>query len=279
VASKPFFMVGCVRSGTTFLRNVLRAHPHLASPEETHFYRWAEPFGAPGYVSILQNNVVLKKHRELDGISEAEFTEILGNSLSCRELYEQYMALYISRAKPTALRWFDKTPQNVYGVEKMIRDFPESKIIHIIRNPVDVISSLKIGKVVKVQQVIGAAHYWTDAIAIMDTVAKAYPDKVIEVKYEELSLNFHTELARILDELSEPYEAENFAAHAPSFKSYKKERVLSDDDMVTVKALCGATADRFGYSLGLEPEAPTEEQAASEQEVAPGAATARAASC
>ena len=42
----PFFVLGCVRSGTTMLRDALRMHPHLACPEETHFFRWGEPFGS-----------------------------------------------------------------------------------------------------------------------------------------------------------------------------------------------------------------------------------------
>ena len=55
----PFFILGCVRSGTTMLRNALRLHPNLASPEETHFYRWGEPFGSVALNRMLANNPVL----------------------------------------------------------------------------------------------------------------------------------------------------------------------------------------------------------------------------
>src|SRR6185369_78712 len=72
----PFFILGCVRSGTTMLRDVLRGHPNLACPEETHFFRWASPFGTPEYMKSL-DAPVLRKHREMDGITEAEFKAIL----------------------------------------------------------------------------------------------------------------------------------------------------------------------------------------------------------
>lgn len=38
-ARSPVFIVGCPRSGTTLLRNLLRSHPELAIPEESHVVR------------------------------------------------------------------------------------------------------------------------------------------------------------------------------------------------------------------------------------------------
>ncbi len=43
-SDSPIFIVGCSRSGTSLLRNLLRAHPHLTFPGESHFipvfYKW-----------------------------------------------------------------------------------------------------------------------------------------------------------------------------------------------------------------------------------------------
>jgi hypothetical protein len=87
----PFFIIGCVRSGTTWLRDVLRSHLRLAAPEETHFFRWAEPMGGVPYRNTVCNSRVLKRHRELDGIEEAAFQEMLDQSVSRAELYRRYM--------------------------------------------------------------------------------------------------------------------------------------------------------------------------------------------
>jgi hypothetical protein len=74
----------------------------------------------------LSNNPVLKKHREIDGITEAEFAELLKQCSSRAELYARYMALYVKRKKPGATRWFDKTPQNVYGALLAAASMPRS---------------------------------------------------------------------------------------------------------------------------------------------------------
>ena len=45
---QPLFIVGSMRSGSTWLRDLLRRIPNFICPEETHFMRWAEPFRTPG---------------------------------------------------------------------------------------------------------------------------------------------------------------------------------------------------------------------------------------
>jgi len=37
MTNSPIFIVGCPRSGTGLLRNLLRSHPHLSFPTESHF--------------------------------------------------------------------------------------------------------------------------------------------------------------------------------------------------------------------------------------------------
>ena len=149
--NEPFFIIGCVRSGTTLLRDILRNHPNLASPEETHYFRWAEVFGTPLSQMQLLNNQVLKKHREMDNISEDEFKTILERSSSRGDLQKRYMDRYLLNNKLSATRWFDKTPQNVYGSAMIASEFPRAKFVHIVRNPLNVVSSLRIGKVVKIE--------------------------------------------------------------------------------------------------------------------------------
>ncbi|HNE26739.1 MAG TPA: sulfotransferase, partial [Pseudomonadales bacterium] len=60
----PFFILGCVRSGTTLLRDILRIHPRLESPEETHFFRWADPYASPRYERNYVGVKLFKNHRD-----------------------------------------------------------------------------------------------------------------------------------------------------------------------------------------------------------------------
>ncbi len=246
--SKPFFILGCVRSGTTMLRNILRKHPHLACPEETHFFRWAEPFRGPVYSQIVSSNVTLKKHRQMDGVSDTEFAALLAGSTSRGDLCRQYMALYMRKAKPSATRWFDKSPQNAYGVGILANEFPGGKFVHIVRNPVNVVASLRIGKVMKVEDLVGACSYWNEAEANLALLKRAYPARVLELSYEDFTADPGTGIQKVLEFVGEPYDASWFSDVVTQEVSHDKSGVLSADEMRQVRHICRAGRLRHGYA-------------------------------
>ena len=248
----PFFILGCVRSGTTMLRDVLRLHPNLAAPEETHFFRWAEPFGNEGYMRGAINNPVLKKHRALDGIDDEEFAKMLQLSNSRADLCHRYMKLFVERRKPTATRWFDKTPQNVYGAAMIAQSMPRSRFVHIVRDPLNVVSSLRIGRVVKVERLIGAVNYWREAVDIMAVLKRAYPGRVHEFRYEDFVRDMPTTLKALLDFLGEPYDPEWFKGYRLAESDHSTEGVLNEADIATVLHLTQAGRRRFGYTTPEE---------------------------
>lgn len=244
---EPFFIIGCVRSGTTLLRNILRNHPNLASPEETHFFRWAEVFGTPLSQAQLLTNQTLKKHREMDKISEDEFKIILQNSVSRGDLQKKYMARYITNNNLTATRWFDKTPQNVYGSAMIASEFPRSKFIHIVRNPMNVVSSLRIGKIVKIENLIGACNFWNEAAANIHMLKKAYPNRIYEVPYEQLTENLFPEIEKLLTFLNEDYDENFFKDFSTTPIEHPHESLFTEKEIKTIKNLCGRWGKYYGY--------------------------------
>jgi hypothetical protein len=245
----PFFILGCVRSGTSFLRDVLRRHPNLACPEETHFFRSAEPFGVARYRKALIDSAVLKKHRELDGIGESEFERLLQTSSSRGELMRRYMRLYLQRRKPGAQRWFDKTPQNVYGAALIAADFPAARFVHIVRDPRDVVASLRVGRVVEIPELIGACSAWIEAIQIIDTLRRAFPRRVHELRHEDLIDDFSAELKKLMDFIDEPFDPAMFADAVVRRRVYDHEQFFTDEERETIRKVCGVSAERYGYSL------------------------------
>ena len=243
----PFFIIGSVRSGTTFLRNVLRQHPNLVCPEETHFFRWSDAFGTPVSLTVLQNNLTLKKHRGLDNVTEEQFKEILQKSTSRADLQRRYMGLYMKQNQLHDKRWFDKTPQNVYGSTIIANDFPGAKFIHIVRNPLNVVSSLRIGHVVKIESIVGACNVWNEAITVLNTLKKAYPKRVYEVKYEDFTTNFSPELEKLLNFVDEDFNSEYFSNIMTTTKEHEHENLFNQQELETIKRLCKQWINHYGY--------------------------------
>lgn len=250
--SSPFFVLGCVRSGTTMLRDVLRLHPNLVAPEETHFFRWAEPFGTEGYMRGALNNPVLKKHRALDGVTEEEFAVMLKAAHSRADLYTRYMKVFMERRKPTATRWFDKTPQNVYGASMIALSVPRSRFVHIVRDPVNVVSSLRIGKIVKVERLTAAINYWREATDTMSVMKRAYPARVHEFRYEDFVRDMPTHIRALLSFLGEPYDAKWFEGFRLAESDHSSEGVLTDEEIARVNQLTLHGRRRYGYATPEE---------------------------
>jgi hypothetical protein len=255
----PFFIVGCVRSGTTMLRDLLRRHPNLAAPEETHLFRWTEPYGTEAYARGVTHNPVLKRHRAMDGITEDEFAAMLAGATSRAELYHRYMKAFMERRKPGATRWFDKTPQNVYGAAMIATSIPYSRFVHIVRDPVNVVASLRIGKVMKIERLAGAVNYWREAIDIMATMKRAMPRRVHELRYEDFMRDPEMELRVLLDFLGEPYDAAWFEDFRLNESSHVESGVLNPEEIAHVERLAIVGRRRYGYAPA-KPDAEGQEQ-------------------
>ncbi len=192
----PFFIVGCVRSGTTILRDVLRSHPALFCPEETHVYRWSWPFGTPRYRSLM-TQATLCRHHEMNGLDEAAIDRLFESSRSRRDFLEQYMAAAMAAQGKVGRRWFEKTPQNIYGAMLIAEDFPKARFVVIQRPALKVVASLREGSVMQEQAVVGAANYWQEAATLTRGLARAYPQRVLRLSHEQLMRDSGTTLERL----------------------------------------------------------------------------------
>lgn len=240
---EPFFILGAPRSGTTMLRDLFKQIDDVYSPEETHFFRWGCPFRGDEFNSIYQNNGVLRKHRELDGISDSEYNEVLGSSLTKKELTDNYCSL-VARKKGKKY-WFEKTPQNVYGLPLILDMYESAKIVHIVRNPISVVKSLKEGKVLKVEDVVGAANYWYESVAIINIMKSVMSDRLLEIKYEDLVVSPDDTLLKLSDFLGLHHEKIDASGVVANKNSNGVD--LSSDHSGVVEKICRKYMDIYGY--------------------------------
>ena len=246
--NSPFFVIGCVRSGTTMLRDVLRKHPRLECPEETHFFRWTDPFASPQFLRPYQRNPVVRKQQEMDGITPEEFEELVRHSVSRRELAENYGRLFLQKRGNPQGRWFDKTPQHVYGMLLISQMFPEARFIHIYRNPLNVVASLFEGKVVSLPDMSAATSYWVEAMAIVTEYRTLGGGaRLLEVSYEDFTSEPEREVRKILEFIGEAPDLLKNPGKGVHPERNRYRQVLSSAEIEEVKNRCAPYFNNYGY--------------------------------
>lgn len=243
----PFFILGCPRSGSTLLRNLLRMHPGLSCPEETHFFRWPFAFAGADFNKIQQNNPTLAEHRKMDGIAPEAFSSMLEKSASRRELQNAYAMAFLKTQGGRDKRWFDKTPQNTYGLLLLSASYPEAKFVHIHRHPFNVIASLMTGKVMSPHSLMAAINTWMESALIIQEYQRYQAGRVIDIAYEKITSNPNgalDEICRFIEEPEGMIEHHSYNIH-PEQNKYKK--LLSSSDLDLIRKMLGLLMDQYTY--------------------------------
>ena len=206
MTAAPIFIVGCPRSGTTLLRDLLRAHPRITFPLESRvipeLYRsHGEPRSrahARRIAADLLNtwNIAtwqlalepsdLDHHRSFAGLTA--------------QLYDTWAQ---REGKP---RWGDKTPLYVLELDTLLALFPGAQVINVVRDGRDVALSL-------MRQPWGptnpytAGLMWRGAVAASRRAAGRLPSSTfLSVRYESLLGNPESELRRMCEFLGESFD-------------------------------------------------------------------------
>jgi hypothetical protein len=245
----PFFVLGCVRSGTTLLRDILRLHPRLESPEETHFFRWADPYGSPRYERNYVGVKLFKNHQEIDGVGEVEFNTSRILARNRKDISDFYGKYFLQARGNIDGRWFDKTPQNVYGILLLGYMYPTAKFVHIYRSPLNVVSSLKEGRVMAKHEVKGGINYWLESMIMLNEYKKmpGGKDRILEVKYEDLVSSPKPEVARILEFINEDPRSIDYDKISTHKEKDKYKKILTEVEISYVKQLCEPFYTQYGY--------------------------------
>ena len=130
-----FFLGGAVKSGTTWLQALLDAHPNVSCTGENHFVDCLSPTlkrSLEEYNRILldpRGNTAYQLGKPLTLFEADEFRYVLGAAMLA-------LMLRPAKAKPV-LAVGDKTTVNVQAFGQLSKLFPNSKHIHIVRDPRD----------------------------------------------------------------------------------------------------------------------------------------------
>jgi hypothetical protein len=272
---KLVFVVGCPRSGTTWVQVLLAQHPAVATAPETqifayyldHFLRqWRHERGGPG--RDYQGNAGLSRL-----LSQEEFDEL------CR-VTARFVLDKISAKNPAAGVVVEKSPKHALYVEWIQRIFPNAWFLHVVRDPRDTVASLLAaardwGRGWAPKNAIEAARMWR-AHVLAAQKGNGLTPHYRELQYETLQQRPVDEVRDLFAWLGIPLEqsACQAAVEACELERLRKEtdgstlplpgsrspsgffrkgavggwqEELSATQVRLVEHLCGDLMERFGY--------------------------------
>jgi len=221
-AEPPIFVVGSPRSGTSLLRNALRAHPRLTLPYETHcFPSYYRQYGDPrsDREAIRLAARILRTH----WVSRWELPLQPEAFADCRSFAAMVTRFYREWARrEDKPRWGDKTPQYVTEIPTLRAIFPTAQFIHIIRDGRDAARSW-----VKHPEGSGnlyaAASEWKRMVRTGRAAgASLPPDRYLEVRYETLLVEPQATLRRVCRFLREAFSEAMLQPHPLPEKYYPR---------------------------------------------------------
>jgi hypothetical protein len=169
LAGPPIFIVGVPRSATTWVENMLLAHPAIAGPEvETSVFL---------SLRALRDNV-----RRPDGvstfISETDFVVAL------RGFVAGLFGEWLDAVGRREARFLEKTPLHAEHLPLIAEVFPDAAIIGIHRDGRDVVRSL-LEMDAATNDVVVAAKAWTDITRAVSAAVATMPNARDE-RYEAM---------------------------------------------------------------------------------------------
>lgn len=196
---RPVFILGFTRSGTSMVEQILSAHSSISGGDELPFvYDLANNAGSilgtkQGYPLCLN---------ELGGAAADKI----------QELRRRYMArLRMTPVLEPGTGWFtDKMPMNELHLGLIHLLFPEAKLVHVVRHPLDAVLSSYFtdathGGFCTYDLVSAAQHYAMLAHMVQFYRAKLDLDYLL-VRYEDVVAGIDRQTRRMLKFLGEPFE-------------------------------------------------------------------------
>jgi tetratricopeptide (TPR) repeat protein len=188
-SERPVFILGMMRSGSTLVEQILASHPDVAAAGERRDLNLAyQTIRKPIPSSALYPEIV---------------TSFTADQL--RAIGTEYLRRLKDRTQTTmAMRITDKMPANFSSIGLIHLALPNARIIHTVRDPVATCLSC-FSKLFAEDQPFTydlgeLGRYYRGYERLMDHWRAVLPEgSILDVRYDELVVDFATQVRRILD--------------------------------------------------------------------------------
>jgi len=186
----PIFIVGLPRTGTTVTERILSSHSRVATLDETFFVQKAlqREAGAAGATEMTPAIVAAAGRGDAGRIARG------------------YLEAVRYRLGPKPL-FIDKLPENLLYLGFIAKGFPQARLIHLRRNPMDACFAMYKQSYFKFAYSLeGVGRFYVAHRRLVDHWRAVLGDRLIEVEYEALVRDQEGETRRLLERLGLPFE-------------------------------------------------------------------------
>jgi len=235
------FVVGCPRSGTTWVQRLLATHPSIRTGQESDLF---DLYVGPQLRTWRQELTVDSSGRGGVGLgcyfTDAEYQRVL------KEYLLRLLVPMVGELAPGEL-FLEKTPSHILYVPEIHALLPEARFIHVLRDARDTVASLLSaargwGRAWAPRRAANAASTWVSHVHAARQAQRLLPEeKFTEVRYEALHANGPRELGRLADWLG------------LSWNAYEVGEALKRNSPEAAKAGSGTPiplGGQFGQQLG-----------------------------
>lgn len=189
---KTIFIVGVGRSGTTLIQSMLNAHSKISFLPETHFIRnYMSDKNIQKQFNSNNLNYIKKRFKNDKNINKLNnnmlsyLNDELSKSNNLSDLFKRMLQQYLKNHNKIIVG--EKDPKNLEYLNQIIKTFPHAKILHIIRDPRDVVLSRLNAEWSKDRGLIThALTYRFQYLKAQKDGKEIFKSNYLEFRYEEL---------------------------------------------------------------------------------------------
>lgn len=269
----PLFLVGCPRSGTTLLQQMLDSHPAVAIAPETFFIErfwlrrdhYGELTNDSKFHRLIEDIISLPEFGEME-LNPDDFREAVWQSKRDYPTVFQLLLEQFARLRSVRIVG-EKTPKHLLHMETLQHFFPTARFIHIVRDPRAVVRSWQ-----KVPwssgSLAGDAKIWRRYVAkarhcsptLRASLFTLYyerlvsePEKTLrdlcgflELDYQPAMMNYADRKTQLVNVVREPWKA-NAITPISQTSLNRWQTELSPSALVKVEVAAGPEMTYFGY--------------------------------